>query len=261
MKRYLLIITILLTLPVWIEISAQTVLSGKVSNAGTGEPLEGASVILKETGQGTTTNEQGFYLFEQIQPAKYTIKASFVGFYADSTTLTIQSGESFTKNFGLMPLKIEMSPVVITATRTKRVVEDVPARMAVIGRSEIENYPANDVDDALKSISNVFVNRSWGIFSKNTSVTMRGLDGTSRTLVLLDGIPLNKVSGGQIQWALIRPEDVENIEVLKGPGSALYGMNAMGGVINVITRKPQKKLDVSAGLQADRKSTRLNSSH
>lgn len=250
MKRYLLIITILLTLPVWIEISAQTTLSGKVSNAGTGEPLEGASVILKETGQGTTTNEQGFYLFEQIQPAKYTIKASFVGFYADSTTLTIQSGESFTKNFGLMPLKIEMSPVVITATRTKRVVEDVPARMAVIGRSEIENYPANDVDDALKSISNVFVNRSWGIFSKNTSVTMRGLDGTSRTLVLLDGIPLNKVSGGQIQWALIRPEDVENIEVLKGPGSALYGMNAMGGVINVITRKPQKKLDVSAGLQA-----------
>lgn len=250
MKRYLLIIITIITLPGWMEIPAQTALSGKVTNGSTGKNLEGASVVLKETGQGTTTNDQGFFLFENIRPGTYTLKASFIGFYNDSTTITIKSGESLTRNFSLTPSKIEMSPVVITATRTKLEVENVPARMAVIGRSEIENYPANDIDDALKSIPNVFVNRSWGIFSKNTSVTMRGLDGTSRTLVLLDGIPLNKVSGGQIQWALIRPEDVEKIEVLKGPGSALYGMNAMGGVINVITRKPQKKLDVSAGLQA-----------
>jgi iron complex outermembrane receptor protein len=250
MKHYLLIIIILLTLPGWIDISAQTSLSGKVSNGRTGDLMEGATIVLKETGFGATTTQDGFYLFENLQPGKYTIKVSYVGFYADSVKIVIAADESLKKNFLLIPSKIEISPVVITATRTKREVENVPARMAVIGRSEIESYPANDVDDALKSIPNVFVNRSWGIFSKNTSVTMRGLDGTSRTLVLLDGIPLNKVSGGQIQWALIRPEDVETIEVLKGPGSALYGMNAMGGVINVKTRKPQKKLDVLAGLSS-----------
>lgn len=250
MRGHLLILMLLLCLSGWVEVVAQTSISGKVSSRVTGELLENAAVTLVELNMGTATNHNGQFLFEKIQPGTFTIRVSFLGYATDSAIITIKTGEKIVQDFQLIPAEIEISPVVITATRTKRAVEDVPARMAILGKSEIGNYPVNDIDDALKSIPNVFVNRSWGIFSKNTSVTMRGLDGTSRTLVLLDGIPLNKVSGGQIQWALIRPEEVESIEVLKGPGSALYGMNAMGGVINVITRKPQKKLDVSAGLQA-----------
>jgi len=250
MKQYYLILMILISFSGWVEIDAQTPVSGKVSNRVSGEILQGAAVTIGGTNLGTTTNQEGFYRFNNILPGSYTIRISFLGFLSDSAFIIIRPGENIIANFRLVPAEIEISPVVITATRTKRLIEDVPARMAMLDSEEIAHYPANNIDDVLKSIPNIFVNRSWGIFSKNTSVTMRGLDGTSRTLVLLDGIPLNKVSGGQIQWALIRPEEVESIEVLKGPGSALYGMNAMGGVINVITRKPQKKFDFSAGLQA-----------
>jgi outer membrane receptor protein involved in Fe transport len=230
-------------------LSAQVTLSGTVTDKLTGKALEGANVIVKELGFGGTTDTGGRYQIENIKSGKYTLEATFVGFVNDSSIIRLKDGEAFTYNFRLKPANIEIPSVVITATRTERKPEDIPARMALVEAKQIEKYPATNVDDVLKSISNVYVNRSWGIFSKNTSVTMRGLDGTSRTLILLNGAPLNKVSGGQIQWALAQPEDVDRIEVIKGPGSALYGMNAMGGVINVITKRPKKKINLNAGLQ------------
>nr|NQU91978.1 TonB-dependent receptor [Bacteroidota bacterium] len=243
-KTYLLLLIMIFGMDTF----SQTSISGTIWDKSTGKPLAGANIVINELQSGTTTNASGYYRIPNLNTGKYIIEASFLGYKTESATLDLKTGDNVTHDFRLMPAGIEMSSVVITATRTKRKIEEVPARMAVIGASQVDDFPATDVDDVLKSISNVYVNRSWGIFSKNTSVTMRGLDGTSRTLVLLDGVPLNKVSGGQIQWALIRPEDVEKIEVIKGPGSALYGMNAMGGVINVITKKPQAKLNLNAEL-------------
>ena len=79
---------------------------------------------------------------------------------------------------------------------------------------------------------------------------MRGLSGNeqARTLVLIDGVPVNKADGGSVNWNLISTGDVERIEVVKGPGSALYGGNAMGGVINVVNRRPSKKLEGNASI-------------
>jgi len=228
---------------------AQSNITGKVSDAKTGKPLVGANLVMDGLNAGTTTSQNGIYAIGNLKPGNYTLSVSFLGYKSDSVTFALKTAYHLNFNFQLQPLNIEISPVVITATRTERKLESVPSRMAMLDARQVNDYPATDVDDALQSISNIFVNRSWGIFSKNTSVTMRGLDGTSRTLVLLNGVPLNKVSGGQIQWALIRPEDVKRIEVMKGPGSALYGMNAMGGVINVISRKPTKDLQLNAELQ------------
>lgn len=139
--------------------------------------------------------------------------------------------------------QIDLKEVVITATLTKRKLEDIPAQVAVIKAKEIQEFPANTIDDLLKTVANVYVNRSWGIFSKNASVTMRGLESSARTLVLIDGVPKNKIAGGSVNWHSINPDDVERIEIIKGPASSLYGNNAMGGVINVITKKPTEKLE------------------
>jgi iron complex outermembrane receptor protein len=143
----------------------------------------------------------------------------------------------------LQGMNFKLDEVVITATRTKRIVGDVPAQVDVIGVQKIENFPVFNVDDILKSTANVYVNRSWGIFSKNSSVTMRGLSNSDRTLVLLDGVPKNKIAGGSVNWHNINLDNIERIEIIKGPASALYGNNAMGGVINIITKKPVDKLD------------------
>lgn len=134
-----------------------------------------------------------------------------------------------------------LDEVVITATLTEKKLMDVSAQAEVITRDRLESVPNANLDDVLKESANVYVNRSWGIFSKNSSVTMRGLESSSRTLILVDGIPKNKLSGGSVNWHNIPSEQVERIEVIKGPASALYGNNAMGGVINIITKKPDEK--------------------
>jgi len=142
-------------------------------------------------------------------------------------------------------MRVSIDQVVVTATRTSRKLKDIPAQVQVISRSEIESMPESNLDDLLKTIANVNVNRSWGIFSKNSSVTMHGLPGSARTLVLVDGVPKNKITGGSVNWHNINPDRIERIEIIKGPASSLYGNNAMGGVINLITRKPEKRLEGS----------------
>ncbi len=130
----------------------------------------------------------------------------------------------------------------VTATRTLHESGDIPARLASIGSKEIFTSPAITTDALLEMVPGANIDRSNGIFSKNASITLRGLNGTPRTLVLLDGIPLNKADGGGLNWNRIIPEFISRIEVSKGPTSSVYGSNAMGGVINIITERPSAKL-------------------
>jgi iron complex outermembrane receptor protein len=137
---------------------------------------------------------------------------------------------------------LKLNEVVISATRYQKAVKDIPAKVDVVKKQEIEAMPVLNTDDIFRSVGNIYVNRSWGIFSKNSSVTMRGLSSSARTLILLDGMPLNAAAGGSINWHMIDPDNIAKIEVTKGPNSALYGNNAMGGVINIITKRPIQPL-------------------
>jgi len=130
----------------------------------------------------------------------------------------------------------------VTATRTQHKTDDIPVRLASIGSNEINVMPSITADAMLELVPGMNIDRSNGIFSKNASITMRGLNGTPRTLVLLDGIPLNKADGGGLNWNRVIPEFINRIEVSKGPTSSVYGSNAMGGVINIITERPSAKI-------------------
>lgn len=143
---------------------------------------------------------------------------------------------------------VNISEVIVSANRNLRYVEDVPGRVTIIDSKTIDELPVQTVDEVLRYIANVNVNRSWGIFSKNSSVTMRGLDGSARVLVLIDGAPMNKSAGGFINWSMISVSTIDKIEIIKGPASAIYGNNAMGGVISIITKNPTKPIEGEAGL-------------
>lgn len=145
---------------------------------------------------------------------------------------------------------IETKEVVVTANRYEKDIEEIPAKVELIKAEQIEKMPIINMDDVFNSISNVNVNRSWGPFSKNSSVTMRGLSSSARTLILLDGMPLNVAAGGSVNWHMIDPDNVARIEVTKGPNSALYGNNAMGGVINIISKRPNSPLTINSNTYA-----------
>jgi iron complex outermembrane receptor protein len=141
---------------------------------------------------------------------------------------------------------VKVDEVVVTATKTLRSLKEVPARISIVRRELIESASFMQVDDILRYTPGINVNRTTGIYSQRPMVTLRGLSGDeqSRTLVLVNGVPVNTSDEGGVNWNRINQFDIDRIEVFKGPGSSLYGNNAMGGVINIITKKPSKPQDI-----------------
>lgn len=219
---------------------AQGSLSGSISDSKTRQPLTNANLWIKEIKAGTSSDDEGKFNFKNISEGKYSIQVTFIG-YADTIILTqILNNKVTNIEISLNQYSAEMPAVVVTATKNERNIKDIPNRIEVINQKKIEVFAGNTVDDYLRSFTGVNVDRFSGIYSKSASITLRGLNSAQRTLILIDGIPMNKTDGGSINWNRIDPENVEKIEVIKGPVSALYGSNGMSGVVNIITKEPSK---------------------
>ena len=223
-------------------------LSGTVTDAVTAQPLAGATINYGSG--GTTTDASGTFTIKGLAASTVVLKVRFMGYQAYIDTLVL-SAKPMTHHIKLVPTQLQASEVVITATRTQNAIKNIPARINLIERKQINSLPAHSIDELLTYIPGIQVSRPYGVLTSRSTVSLRGLGGKeqSRTLVLIDGIPVNKTDGGTVNWNLINNGNIERIEITKGPGSALYGGNAMGGVINVITRKPVKRLEGNASLE------------
>jgi len=232
-----------------IPIIAQLEIAGYIYDKESKQAILGVRIYNYEARQNCLTDELGYFKITKILPGIYHLKISHIAYNDTVIEITVNQENHYNqlKDIFLTKNSEQIGEVNITAMRQQKLKENIPARIDIISNKEIDFYPNTNIDNCLQGIANVYVNRSWGIFSKNSSVTMRGLNGTSRVLVLLNGTPLNFSAGGGINWHMIESDLVERIEVLKGPASALYGNNAMGGVINIITKKDQNafKADVN----------------
>ena len=144
-----------------------------------------------------------------------------------------------------------LKPVITTATRTEISVDDAPGSVSIITKDEIKTLPANNLKDVLSSVEGIRVKQSKGLMDSTPLIVVRGMPKQARTLIMLDGIPLNdSYSGGVSFSSALNPEDIEQIEIVRGPFSSLYGSNAMGGAINFITsipKEPEFKASVGYG--------------
>ena len=133
-----------------------------------------------------------------------------------------------------------LQEVVVSGSRQERPISRTPGMIQVISPLLLRTTPAQSVDGLLSMISGINTTRSDGLSQLHTNVSIRGLSGNEqgRTLVLYDGIPLNISDEGSVNWNSLQLNQIQRIEVLKGPGSSLYGNHAMGGVIHIISKKP-----------------------
>lgn len=248
-NKLYLVLSLAFLMPLFLQ--AQTKISGKVLDALNGKALSGANIIIKSSKQGTITNEKGSFSFETNLSNKQIITVSYLGYETVKKNINIKEGKNIKLNFLLNSVNIEAKGIVVTATKTKNRIEDVPVRVELISPKQIESNPTNTIDDVLKTTSGVYVDRAEGIFSHGAIVSMRGVGGSeqSRVLVMVDGIPVNKLDGGSVNWNRINSSEVKNIEISKGPASSLYGSNAMGGAINIITKVPTKKIEGSVSAE------------
>lgn len=132
--------------------------------------------------------------------------------------------------------------VTVTGTRTPVELESSPVSQAIVSRQEIENRDVRLIDKALEQTPGVISLRARGASDNDFGLGLRGFAGRGgqvRTLILLDDQPINNSFNGSINWAIFSPADIQRVEVARGPFSSLYGGNAMGGVINLISRRPE----------------------
>lgn len=140
-----------------------------------------------------------------------------------------------------------LDTLVVTATGYPTNLDDVPASMEVITAEEIQRSAATDITDLLKFHTGLEIGRNGGP-GQATSLFMRGTE-SDHNLIMIDGIPINSGSVGSAALQHIDPQNIERIEIYKGPRSTLWGSGAIGGVINIVTRKADVGLRYGASLE------------
>lgn len=149
----------------------------------------------------------------------------------------------------------EQSPIIVTATRTAQTVDDSLASVTVITAEQIAQKQVNDLRELLTSISGIDMTNNGGM-GKATSMFMRGTS-SSHVLIMIDGIKIGSATNGNIAFQHIPVNQIERIEIVRGPRSSLYGSEAIGGVIQIFTKKgktqEQANLEVGYGSFATNK--------
>ena len=142
-----------------------------------------------------------------------------------------------------------LDTLVVTATRSEEKIENVPARISVISKAEIEKNPALNLNDLVKQDAALNVVQTGGL-GQTTSIFTRGTN-SNHTLVLKDGAALIEGINGKNNSELLDLSDVGQIEILKGPASVQYGSDAIGGVIQLLTDTPEKNSAFITGLYGE----------
>ena len=167
------------------------------------------------------------------------IAVSFVGY----TTIidTLEAGED--KIYYLKSDVFNLDQVVVTATRTEKALKDAPVITQVITAKDMSNRGINNIKDVLQEDIPGLEFQRGGFGS---DIKMQGLEAKN-ILILIDGERIAGESGNNVDYSRLNADNVERVEIVKGAASALYGSQAMGGVINIITKTPRKKLEISVG--------------
>ncbi|MEC5398545.1 TonB-dependent receptor plug domain-containing protein [Uliginosibacterium sp. H1] len=138
---------------------------------------------------------------------------------------------------------VQLAPVVVTATRSEKTVEDTPIRTEVVSREEIERTNARTLRDALENVPGLQLREVHG--KSGYEISLQGLT-SDQVLVLIDGLPVAASTGSTVDVGQYLLSEVERVEVVKGASSAQYGSAAMGGVVNIITRRIRPGLAAAA---------------
>ncbi len=223
---------------------------GRVTDAKTGEGLPGVNIHIQGSSFGTTSNLDGYYQLSGLSPGEYTLSFSMMG-YAPYNEKNIGVVLDVPVQLSVqLKLNVLASPqVVVTSSRKEQDILQSPFSVSAIGPREIQAKAVVSMIDILSYES--------GVSTIKGQLNIRGTSGYTmgagtRSLLLLDGIPMLGSAAGNVTWATIPTSEVDRVEIVKSGGSALYGSSAMGGVVNIITRnaplKPETRISTKIGV-------------
>lgn len=220
---------------------SETYLEGVVRDAS-GDPLPGVHILVLQSGAGAITDRDGRFRITTLAPGEYTLRISMVGFETVRLEFTLLEGEPLQLIIPLNMITLQSGELVVTASRRSQLIGRVSVSMSMVTPEEIRSRNVVSLDQALETVP--------GVQILGNSVNIRGSSGFtygvgSRVLLLVDGVPLMGPDQGGMDFDGLPISQTRQIEVLKSPGSALYGGGALGGVVNLITREYAQRPETS----------------
>jgi iron complex outermembrane receptor protein len=247
-KIYVIVLFITLGFTVFKAAAQTAIIKGSVINIQTGEKLSYASIQSNKTNI-TTADSLGQYIFS-VQPGRIVLKVTQIGYVPYEQDIHIGFEENLTINIELTPKENELDRVVVSGSRQEMKIAREVMSVTSIKPYLITNTNANTLSDVLNKVTGVSVIEGQAIIRGGTGWSY---NVGSRVMVLLDDMPLMGADVGDVQWDLLPIEAAENIEVIKGPSSVLYGSSASAGTVNVRTgwptNKPETKITFYQGIQ------------
>ncbi|PSQ87196.1 MAG: hypothetical protein BRD30_08820 [Bacteroidetes bacterium QH_2_63_10] len=225
-------------------------LAGTVTDADTQEPLPGANVTVVGTDRGTSASADGSFRLTGLETGRYDIRVSFVGYRGRTRSVTVRAGETTRLNVALEISQVAADEVVVTGSKRQEKVLEAPVQVEALSAEDIETSGGGTFLSAMASLKGVDFAR---VGINGQSVSMRGFNNNfnTRLLQLKDGRMAQLPGTGLPQGNFLPTSelDVEQIEVVVGPASALYGPNAHTGVVNVITKSPWDESGVAVDVR------------
>ena len=223
---------------------AQNTYKAIIKDAETNQILPGATVKVLGTTLGTTSDNTGSVILTGLPSGKQAIQHSYVGFKTKTDTLTFPFVETSVRTVLLEVAEDdeELEEVVISATRSSRTIDNIPTRVEVIAGEELDekgNMKPGDIRMLLAESTGI-QSQQTSATSGNSAIRIQGLDG-KYTQIIRDGFPLYSGFSGGLGLLQIAPLDLQQVEVIKGSASTLYGGGAIAGLVNLVSKKPTER--------------------
>jgi TonB-dependent starch-binding outer membrane protein SusC len=249
--RWIAALFALAVLPPTLVAQERGTITGQVVDQATRQPLVGAQITIAGTQLGTLSNQQGRFLLPNVPAGTRDVRVTLIGYTQRTQTATVAAGETVTLSFELAQTAVAIEGVVVTATgevQRRREMGNVVGNIAV---QELDLAAIQNLSQALQARSpGVTVIQSSGVAGAGSRIRIRGSNSVNlqnAPVVIIDGVRVNDnpnsfglFTGGQQVSRIddLNPEDIENIEILKGPAAAaMYGTAAANGVIQITTRR------------------------
>lgn len=220
--------------------NAQNTFTSKVLDSENNEVLIGATILLKGTTNGVSSNTQGVSILENIPNGKQKIIVSYIGYQESDVIYTFPEAGLVAHEIKLTPSDSEIDEIIIEATRGNRTVANLPTRTEVLTEEidEAASMEASKISHLITHSTGIQV-QTTAAGSNGAVVRIQGLNGRY-TQILKDGFPLYGGFSGSLDILQIPPLDLRQVEYIKGPASTFYGGGAISGVINLLTKKADK---------------------
>lgn len=227
-----------------IEISAALhKINGKVTDITGKSPLIGASVKIEGAQIGAIADKTGSFTINKLRPGAYSLIVSMIGYESQKLSFNLPDDETKQIEIKLAEKAFKTAGIVITAGKKLQTVQETPISISIIDSRSLAQRSITKLDEALRSVPGVEMNKD--------NINIRGSSGFSfgvgsRALVLMDGYPILSGDNGDFKADAIPMLFVDQIEVVKAAGSALYGAGALGGVVNILTKEAGEEYDLRA---------------